>query len=132
MRDSYAERIQRWVTLCANAEPLIGQLPAAQELHAGLKTITTDLVSMADRIQNLQGEAFTLAKQRQVLAAKGAEDANRLRAYLQGNLGLRNPELVKFGIRPQVKRNRTSLAKAKAKAEAGNKAPEGKSVNAEA
>ncbi len=132
MRDSYAERTQRWVTLCANAEPLIGQLPAAQELHTGLKTITTELVSLADRIQDLQGQAFALAKQRQALASKGAEDATRLRTHLQANLGLKNPELVKFGIRPQVRRNRTSRLRAKPKPQAEAKATEGQSVSAKA
>jgi len=132
MRDSYAERTQKWVTLCTNAEPLIGQMPAAQELHAGLKLTNAELVSLADRIQELQGQAFSLSKQREALARKGAEDASRLRTHLQAYLGPKNPDLLKFGIRPQVRRNRTNPLKAKPKPQSETKATEGQSVSAEA
>ncbi|MEP7008953.1 MAG: hypothetical protein ABJC13_01375 [Acidobacteriota bacterium] len=130
MPNSYAEKTQRWSTLVANSEPLLGSVPAAQELHAGLKVAAAELSGMANRIQDLEGEAHALAKRRQELARKVGEDALRLKAHLQAHLGLKNPELLKLGIRPQDFRKRAPSAKAKAPAEA--KASEGQSVSAEA
>jgi hypothetical protein len=65
MPSSYAGKTERWTTLVANAEPLLSSVPAAQELHADLKASTTELGAMAHRIQDLLGEAHTLAKRRQ-------------------------------------------------------------------
>jgi hypothetical protein len=130
MSDSYVEKTQRWVTLCANAEPLIGLLPAARDLHSGLKDTTTELGGLEDRIQDLQGQTLTLAKRRQALVRKASEDADRLKVHLQAFLGPKNPELLKFGIRPQEKRKRILSVKAKAPAIA--KESEGESVSAEA
>ncbi|MEP7012460.1 MAG: hypothetical protein ABJC13_19240 [Acidobacteriota bacterium] len=87
---------------------------------------------MAHRIQELLGEARTLAKRRQDLARKVSEDATRLKTHLQAYLGLKNPELVRLGIRPQDMRRRGLSAKAKAKVAAEGKGSEGQSVIAEA
>ncbi len=136
MPGSYAGKTDRWNTLVVNAEPLIGSLPAAQELHAELKVSTAELGAMASRIQDLLGEAHTLTKRRKDLARKVSEDATRLKTHLQAHLGPKNPELVRLGIRPQDMRRRGLSAKAKALAEAKAlleaKAGEGQSVNAEA
>jgi hypothetical protein len=132
MPSSYAGKTERWTTLVTNTEPLLGSVPAAQELHAELKVSTTELGAMASRIQELLGEAHTLAKRRQDLARKVSEDATRLKTHLQAHLGLKNPELVKLGIRPQDMRRRGAAAKAKAKALAEAKGSEGQSVSAEA
>ena len=128
---TYAEQTQRWTTLCANAEPLLGSVPAAQELHAELKVETAELGTLADRIQDLEGQAHTLAKRRRVLIRKVSEDATRLKTHIQAHLGLKNPELLKLGIRPQDLRKRGPSAKAKAKAQADAKGSEGVSVSAE-
>ncbi|HEV7667002.1 MAG TPA: hypothetical protein VGS22_00635 [Thermoanaerobaculia bacterium] len=133
MPNSYAGKTERWTTLVTNTEPLLGSVPAAQELHSELKVSTTELGAMASRIQELLGEAHTLAKRRQDLARKVSEDATRLKTHLQAHLGLKNPELVKLGIRPQDMRRRGLSAKAKAaKALAEAKGSEGQSVSAEA
>ncbi len=132
MPSTYAEMTQRWSTLVVNSEPLLGSVPAAQELHADLKVSTAELGNMADRIQDLLGEAHTLAKRRQDLVKKVSEDATRLKAHLKAHLGFKNPELVKLGIRPQDFRKKAPSAKAKAKALAETKAGEGQSVSAEA
>lgn len=128
---TYAEQTQRWTTLCANAEPLIGSLPGAQELHAMLKVETTELGGLADQIQDLVGQAHKLAKRRRELLRKVSEDATRLKTHLQAHLGLKNPELLRLGIRPQDLRRKAPSAKAKAKAEASAKGSEGLSVSAE-
>ncbi len=134
MPDSFAEKTQRWVTLCANTEPMLGEMPAAQELHGKVKAATVELVHMADRIQELEGLAHTLTVQRRSLLAETSEDALRLKAHLQAYLGRRNPELVRLGIRPVTRRKNGTSAKAKAAAEAkaAAKASEAQSVNAEA
>ncbi len=138
MPNSFADKTQRWVTLCANAEPLIGQVPAAQELHGEIKAATVEIVSLADRIQELEGQAHTLTIQRRNLVEKTGEDAIRLKSHLQAFLGRRNPELLKLGIRPVERRKRGLTAKAKAKALEEAKAlleaqaSEAKSVSAEA
>lgn len=132
MPNSYAEKTQRWITLCTNTEPLIGSLPAAQDLHAGLKAATAELGGLADRIQDLEGQAHTLAKTRQDLVRKISEDAIRLKTHLQAFLGPKNPELLKYGIRPQERRKRGTSAKAKAKAQAMAKASEEEPTNAAA
>jgi hypothetical protein len=126
MPDSFVEKTQRWVTLCANAEPLIGPLPAAQDLHAGLKATATELGSLEEQIQDLQGQTLTLVMRRQELIRKGIDDADRLKFHLRALLGPKNPELLKLGIRPR----RTST-KARPKAPA-TKGSEGKSVSVEA
>ena len=132
MPDSYAEKTQRWATLCANAEPLLGSVPtAAQELHSGIKAATVELGGMADRIQDLQGEAHALAKRRQDLVRRVTEDATRLKVHLRAFLGPKNPELLKLGIRPQDLRRKAPSAKAKAKAQTDAKRSEGLSVSAE-
>jgi len=116
MPESFVEKTQRWVTLCANAEPLLGSVPtAAQELHSGIKAATVELGGMADRIQDLQGEAHALAKRRQDLVRRVTEDATRLKVHLRAFLGPKNPELLKLGIRPQDLRRKAPLAKARAK-----------------
>lgn len=138
MPNSFAEKTQRWVTLCANAEPLMGQIPAAQPLHGQIKAATVEIVRMADRIQELEGEAHALTIQRRILVEKTGEDALHLKAYLQAFLGRRNPELLKLGIRPVERRkvgpSKKAIAKAVAEAMAQQEAPggEGQSVNAEA
>ena len=132
MANSFVEKTQRWITLCTNAEPLIGSLPAAQDLHAGLKVITTELGGLEDRIQDLEGQALTLSMRRQDLVRKGIEDADRLKVHLQAFLGPKNPELLKFGIRPRPQRKRGPSAKAKTKSLAESQGNEGKSVSAEA
>ncbi len=134
MPDSYAGKTERWTTLVANSEPLIGAVPAAQDLHAELKVSTAELAAMAHRIQDLIGEAHTLAKKRQDLARKVSENATLLKTHLRAHLGLKNPELVRLGIRPLDMRRRSSAAKAKPKGaqvqqSVGSEVP---SVNAEA
>ncbi len=126
MPESFVEKTQRWVTLCANAEPLIGPLPAAQDLHAGLKATTTELGSLEERIQDLEGQTLTLAMRRQELIRKGIDDADRLKFHLRALLGPKNPELLKLGIRPQ------RPTKAKPKVPVNAKGSEGKSVSVEA
>ncbi len=138
MPNSMAERTQRWVTLCSNTEPLLGQVPAAQELHGEIKAATVEIVRMADRIQKLEGEAHTLIIQRRNLVEKTGEDAIRLKSHLQAFLGRRNPELLQLGIRPLERRKRgpskKAVAKALAEAMAQQEAEAGeaKSVSAEA
>ncbi len=138
MPNSLAERNQRWVTLCANTEPFIGQIPAAQELHGQIKAATVEIVRMADRIQELEGEAHAMTIQRRNLVEKTGEDAIHLKSHLKAFLGRRNPELVKLGIRPveRLKRgpSKKAIAKALAEAQAQQAAQggEAKSVNAEA
>ncbi|HXU45001.1 MAG TPA: hypothetical protein VN783_05710, partial [Thermoanaerobaculia bacterium] len=65
---------------------------------------TAELSRMADQIQDLEGQSHALAKKRQALSRQGADEANRLKAHLRALLGPKNPELVKFGIRPQERR----------------------------
>ena len=132
MSDSFVEKTQRWVTLCANAEPLIGLLPAAQNLHSGLKDATTELGGLEERIQDLEGQTLTLAMRRQELVRKATEDADRLKVHLQALLGPKNPELLKLGIRPRLQRKRAPRVKAKPQAPVNASASEGKSVSAEA
>ena len=86
---------------------------------------------MANQIQDLEGQTHALAKRRRVLMRKVSEDATRLKTYLQAHLGLKNPELLKLGIRPQDLRKKAPSAKARAKAEALAKGSEGSSVSAE-
>lgn len=132
MPNSYAEKAQRWTTLCANAEPLLGSVPAAaQALHSAMKADTAELGGLADRIQELEGQAHALAKRRQELVRKVSEDAHRLKIHLQALLGPKNPDLLKLGIRPQDLRKKAPSAKARAKAEASAKGSEGLSVSAE-
>lgn len=129
MPESYVEKTQRWVTLCANAEPLIGPLPAAQELHSGLKATTLELGSLEERIQDLEGQTLTLTMKRQELIRKGIDDADRLKFHLRAIMGPKNPELLMLGIRPR----RPIKAKPKVAASAkGNEASEAKSVSVEA
>lgn len=138
MPNSFAEKNQRWVTLCTNTESLIGQIPAAQALHGQIKAATVEIVRMADRIQELEGEAHAMAIQRRTLVEKTGEDALHLKAHLQAFLGRRNPELLKLGIRPveRLKRGPSKKAIAKALAETmaqqEGKAGEVQSVSAEA
>jgi hypothetical protein len=132
MPESFVEKTQRWVTLCANAEPLIGLLPAAQNLHAGLKDTTTELGSLEERIQDLEGQTLTLATRRQDLVRKATEDADRLKVHLQALLGPKNPELLKLGIRPRQQRKRAPRVKAKPQPPVNVPASEGKSVSVEA
>ncbi len=134
MPNSFAEKNQRWVTLCANTDSLIGQIPAAQELHGQIKTATVEIVRMADRIQELEGEAHAMTIQRRNLVEKTGEDAIHLKSHLQAFLGRRNPELLKLGIRPVERRKKGPSKKAIAKAMAQQEAKggEGQSVNVEA
>lgn len=138
MPNSLAEKNQRWVTLCANTEAMISQIPAAQALHGQIKAATVEIVRMADRIQELEGEAHAMAIQRRTLVEKTGEDALHLKAHLQAFLGRRNPDLLKLGIRPVEKRkmgpSKKAIAKALAEALAQQEAQGGevKSVNAEA
>ncbi|MEP7008999.1 MAG: hypothetical protein ABJC13_01620 [Acidobacteriota bacterium] len=117
---------------------MIGQVPAAQELHGEIKAATVEIVRMADRIQELEGQAHTLTIQRRNLVEKTGEDAIRLKSHLQAFLGRRNPELLMLGIRPVERRKRgpskKTIAKALAEAMAQQEAKggEGQSVNAEA
>ena len=124
---SFVEKTQKWVTLCTNAEPLIGSEPAAQTLHTGLKNITTELGGLEERIQDLEGQTLTLAMRRQELVRKATEEADRLKFHLQALLGPKNPELLKLGIRPRLQRKRVTKPKTK-KAPAGSPASEEKSV----
>jgi hypothetical protein len=91
---TYAEQTQRWTTLCANAEPLLGSVPAAQELHAGFKVETAELGSLADRIQDLQGQAHTLAKRRKELIRKVSEGRDPPEDPPSGTPGTQEPRAV--------------------------------------
>lgn len=132
MSESFVEKTQRWVTLCANAEPLIGSLPSAQGVHSGLKEIAAELGGLEERIQELEGQAFALSMRRQDLVRKATEDADRLKVHLQAFLGPKNPELLKFGIRPRPQRKRAPRVKAKLKAAAQAQASEVKSESVQA
>jgi hypothetical protein len=98
---SFAEYIRRWERFNNALKPLLPDLPYLAADQADFEALVTEAKGLDDQQKLLRGKVQDATQQRRVVFLKGIDLHERLATQLKGKLGLRNQNLVGFGLRPR-------------------------------
>jgi len=97
---SFAQRIDVWKALTANAPEDGNEPPALVALRAELAAITEEALKIRGSYRRLRTRALMEGKRLEQAVARGREAEQRFRHFLQATYGTRNPQLRRFGVKP--------------------------------
>jgi hypothetical protein len=98
---SFAEFIRRWEQFNTALKPLLPDLPHLAQEAAEFEDLVTEAKGLDNQQKQLRGKTQDMTQQRRAAYLKGLDLHERLATQLKGKLGLRNQNLVGFGLRPK-------------------------------
>jgi hypothetical protein len=98
---SFAQQVDGWKALTANALEVTEELPGLREVRAELVQALEAAEKSRDTHRRLRSKAMVEAKRLQQAIVRGEEAEQRLRRFLQASYGPTNPQLRRFGLKPR-------------------------------
>jgi hypothetical protein len=95
-----SERFARWQVLVNNLKES-GLIPHVAEEIARLETLLGEARALQDRQDHFRAQSQELTTKLLGIAREGDDLRGRLGANLQGKVGFRNEELLRYGFKPR-------------------------------
>jgi hypothetical protein len=96
---SFAEFVRKWERLNNGLKPMLPELPHLVQQQADFESLITEAKGLDDQQKMLRGKLQDTTQQRRAAYLKALDLHERLAVQLKGQLGLRNQNLVGFGLR---------------------------------
>jgi hypothetical protein len=103
--NSAAARTTRWDVMVTNLKPSVPDMPQIADDVANLDTMTTQARALASHRADLRSQLNKTTADLKEVLTEGDKLQARLGATLKGKFGFTDTTLVKYGIRPVVKRH---------------------------
>ncbi|HZF12755.1 MAG TPA: hypothetical protein VFE33_28535 [Thermoanaerobaculia bacterium] len=98
---AFAEFIRRWERFNNALKPLLPQLPHLAADQADFEVMVAEAKELDNQQKLLRGKLQDTTQQRRAIFLKSVDLHERLATQLKGKLGLRNQNLVGFGLQPR-------------------------------
>jgi hypothetical protein len=102
--NSFADDIRNWDLLNKALKPLLPEMPHLAEEQAQLEALIEQAKILDSEQRVLRGKVQDATKKRRDAQLQGVELRERLAVQIKGKLGLRNKNLVSFGLTPRTPR----------------------------
>jgi hypothetical protein len=98
---SFAEFVRRWELFNNALKPMLPDLPHLAQDQAEFETLVNEAKGLDAQQKQLRGKLQDTTQLRRAAYLKGVDLHERLATQLKGKIGLRNQNLVGFGLRPR-------------------------------
>lgn len=103
---TFSKKVTNWDQLSSAVKPRLVEQPDLAEQQQELEQLVLEAKALLLEQETLRGQLRQAVRRRKEIEVAGDDARGRLAALVQGKLGLRNENLIGFGIAPKVRRRR--------------------------
>ncbi len=111
--DSFAKKVNSWEVLINNVKPHLTEMPYLQSFHDELETLLAAAKLLGSQQEEARSELREMTFQRQEMEKKGEHLRSRAAAHLRASFGFSSEQLLRFGLNPRPRPERTRRRKKK-------------------